>query len=240
MQQPQVIFLDAVGTLFGVRGTVGEIYGQLAWQAGITVDSVALNRAFIESFRAAPRAAFPGVHALAIPAYEFAWWQAIAARSFERVGVLNQFSDFNHFFNELFAYFATAAPWYVYTDVRQALEYWQAKGIELGVISNFDSRLYQVLEVLDLADFFATVTLSTAVGFAKPDQEIFAAALEKHHCPAAAAWHIGDSWAEDYQGALAVGLRAIWLKRELDDTAKQLATEDAILTLSALLPAPPA
>ncbi|PSB67498.1 hydrolase, partial [filamentous cyanobacterium CCP1] len=35
----------------------------------------------------------------------------------------------------------------------------------------------------------------------------------KHQCPAHAAWHIGDSFREDYQGAKAAGLRAIWLKR---------------------------
>jgi putative hydrolase of the HAD superfamily len=42
---------------------------------------------------------------------------------------------------------------------------------------------------------------------------VFQAALEKHGCLPQQAWHIGDSWKEDYQGAIAVGIRAIWLKR---------------------------
>ena len=38
MLPPKIIFLDAVGTLFGVRGTVGEIYSGFAQAAGVAVD----------------------------------------------------------------------------------------------------------------------------------------------------------------------------------------------------------
>jgi len=234
MPQPQVIFLDAVGTLFGVQGSVGQVYGRLARQAGVAVETASLNQAFFQTFQAAPKAVFPGVPAAEIPRYEFDWWQAIAAQSFERVGVLHQFSDFPGFFAKLYAYFATAEPWFVYPDVLDTLEYWQGLGIELGILSNFDRRLYSVLAVLDLAQFFTSVTISTEIGFAKPEPQIFAAGLEKHRCSAAQAWHIGDSLVEDYQGARAAGLSAYWLQREA--VAKAAAS---ITSLSALLPASP-
>jgi len=234
MQQPKVIFFDAVGTLFGVRGSVGQIYGELARQAGVEVEAAALNQAFFQVFQSAPKAVFPGVPAAEIPRYEFDWWQAIAAQSFERVGVLHQFSDFPGFFTKLYAYFATAEPWCLYPDVLDALKYWQGLKIELGILSNFDRRLYSVLAVLDLAQFFTSVTISTEIGFAKPEPEIFAAGLEKHHCSTDQAWHIGDSFVEDYQGAIAAGLRAYWLQREAMATAPT-----AIASLSALLPAAP-
>lgn len=246
MQQPKVIFLDAVGTLFGVRGSVGEIYGKLARQAGVEVEPDLLNRAFIKSFQAAPKPVFPGIPKAEIPQHEFAWWQAIATQSFERVGALQKFADFSSFFADLYAYFATTEPWFIYSDVFQALENWQAQGIELGVLSNFDSRLYTVLEVLDLAKFFTSVTISTEVGFAKPEAEIFAAGLQKHS-DAAQAWHIGDSFVEDYQGAKAAGLGAIWLKRTSNEsvTAPQRSEvtstnpPESVSTLLALLPTSP-
>jgi putative hydrolase of the HAD superfamily len=50
-------------------------------------------------------------------------------------------------------------------------------------------------------------------GFAKPDPQIFVAALQKHSCDAKDAWHIGDSFRQDYQGAKAAGIRAILLER---------------------------
>jgi putative hydrolase of the HAD superfamily len=213
--RPKVIFLDAAGTLFGVRGSVGEVYGRLASRFGVEVSAEALNRAFFESFKASVPACFPGVEPVEIPQREFQWWRTVARSTFERAGVLNQFSNFDSFFAELYAHFATAEPWFVYPDVRPALQRWHQQGIELGVLSNFDSRLRPVLRALDLADFFTSVTVSTEVGAAKPDAQIFAAALQKHDCSAEAALHIGDSYKEDWEGATRAGLRGIWLNRDV-------------------------
>ncbi|NJK54063.1 MAG: HAD-IA family hydrolase, partial [Leptolyngbyaceae cyanobacterium SU_3_3] len=88
------------------------------------------------------------------------------------------------------------------------------RGIAIGVLSNFDSRLYAVLKALNLVNFFSSTTISTEVGAAKPSPQIFNAALNKHDCPAELAWHVGDSFKEDYQAAQAAGLRGIWLNRK--------------------------
>lgn len=222
MNSPQVIFLDAVGTLFGVRGSVGEVYGNLARKFGVEVEPRVLNSAFFDSFRAATPMAFPGANLTEVPEREFAWWWAIAAQTFQKAGVLEQFASFPDFFADLYQHFATAEPWFVYPDIVVALQHWRSQGIELGVLSNFDSRLHAVLPALGLAEFFTSVTISTEVGLAKPDPGIFAAALQKHNCPAAVGWHIGDSYHEDYEGAKAAGLRAIWLQRQ-DQTVPTLA-----------------
>lgn len=217
MQRPKVIFLDAVGTLFGVKGSVGKVYADMAKRFGVEVSIEALNQAFIQSFQTAPPPIFPGIEPQKIPTSEFEWWQVVSLRTFKQVGVLEQFADFPAFFTALYIHFATSEPWFVYPDVRPILERWQQLGIDLGVLSNFDSRLYSVLEALDLRQFFTSITISTEVGAAKPDPQIFAAGLEKHKCLARLAWHIGDSLKEDYQGAKAAGLRAIWLKRSGKD-----------------------
>ncbi len=211
---PRVIFLDAVGTLFGVKGSVGEVYGQMAQRYGVQVEAAALNRAFFASFRAAGPPAFGTMYETAeLQAREFTWWMAIAQNTFKQTGGLEQFTDFSEFFAELYAHFATAEPWVVYADVRPCLQRWRQLGIPLAVLSNFDSRLYGVLQALDLARFFASVTISTEVGAAKPDPQIFAIALQKHNCLPADAWHIGDSYAEDYAAARLAGLHGIWLQR---------------------------
>ncbi len=54
---------------------------------------------------------------------------------------------------------------------------------------------------------------SEEVGVSKPDVEIFQAALD---CAAAApdsAVMVGDAWATDIEGALAAGIRPVWLNR---------------------------
>jgi putative hydrolase of the HAD superfamily len=210
---PKVIFLDAVGTLFGVRGTVGQVYADLAQGYGVTVASEGLDRAFLSCYRLAPPMRFPGIAAEELADREYQWWHQLAIETFELAGVRSQFADFDAFFAALYQHFTTAEPWVIYEDVYGSLVRWRSQGIELGVISNFDSRLHSVLHALSLDQFFASVTISTEVGLAKPDPGIFAIALAKHGCTAAEAWHIGDSRREDYEAARSAGLRGILVER---------------------------
>lgn len=212
-EQPKVIFLDAVGTLFGVRGSVGGVYGAIAQEYGVKTNLEALDRAFVASFQASSPPIFPDVSAEKIPVAEFQWWYAIVKNTFERVGVFDRFTNFSPFFEQLYHYFATDKPWSIYPDTIPALTKWQNMGIELGVISNFDTRLDRVLELLELKQFFSSITISSLVGAAKPDRRIFKIAIEKHQCIPEQAWHIGDSWQEDYQGAAAVGIRSYLINR---------------------------
>jgi putative hydrolase of the HAD superfamily len=206
--------LDAVGTLFGVQGSVGEIYREIVLRFGIDAPADVLNKAFFDSFKAAAPPFFPGVALEEIQNCEFEWWQDIALHTFQKAEVLDKFSNFTEFFQELYAHFASAEPWFIYADVMPALKYWQEMGVEMGVLSNFDSRLYKVLQALELEQFFTSVTISSQVGAAKPNEKIFVTALEKHQCYSQEAWHIGDSLKEDYQGAIAIGLQGILLKRD--------------------------
>jgi putative hydrolase of the HAD superfamily len=210
---PQVIFLDAVGTLFGVTGSVGEQYVKVASRFGVHLSPDALNQAFYKSFKAAAPPAFSGTEAAEIQVKEYTWWLELAVETFQAADAFHHFPDFGRFFAHLYDYFATAEPWFVYPDAIAALKQWQQLGIPLGILSNFDSRLYSVLKALNLADYFTSVTISTEAGAAKPNPKIFEIALQKHNCPPSAAWHIGDSFEEDYQAAKAVGLRGIWLRR---------------------------
>ncbi|MCU0527156.1 MAG: HAD family hydrolase [Elainella sp. Prado103] len=212
--QPQVIFLDAVGTLFGVRGSVGEMYLNVTRQFGVEMDAQLLDQAFYQSFKSMPfPMAFPGVAVTDIPGKEYDWWQQIAVDTFQRAGIYDRFADFSAFFAQLYHYFASPAPWIIYPETFTMLEFWRQKGVKLGILSNFDTRIHPVLQALNLSNYFDSVTISTEVGAAKPNAEIFQAALAKHDCLPEQAWHIGDSLKEDYEGAKSSGIRAFWLDR---------------------------
>jgi putative hydrolase of the HAD superfamily len=213
MQKPQVIFLDAVGTLFGVKGSVGKIYSQIAGDFGVKVDSESLERSFIDIFPTAAPLAFPSIDPAQIPELEFQWWRGLTGEVFTQLNCFDRFDDFDVFFRQLYDYFAMAEAWVLYEDVIPALRFWQIQGIELGVISNFDSRIYPVLNQLGLEYFFRSITISSSTGAAKPNPVIFQIALQKHNCSPERAWHIGDSKKEDYQGAKAVGIEAFLIKR---------------------------
>ncbi|GBF78660.1 HAD-IA family hydrolase [Aphanothece sacrum] len=231
MQQPNVIFFDAVGTLFGVRGTVGEIYSTIASEMGVEISAEALDLAFFKSFKMASPLAFSEVYSMKIPELEYQWWYSLAKTTFAQVEALEKFSDFDVFFRQLYEYFATANPWFLYDDVIPVLKYWQSKEVELGIISNFDSRIYEVLGLFGLTDFFSSITISSMTGSAKPDSRIFDVALDKYNCHPHQAWHIGDSQKEDYDAAKTVGLQAFLLDRNVNKST----SFDIINTMNTLI-----
>ncbi|MDJ0687613.1 MAG: HAD-IA family hydrolase [Xenococcaceae cyanobacterium MO_188.B32] len=215
MEKPKVIFFDAVGTLFGVKGSVGEVYKEIALEFGLALDAESLEQAFRSSFKHSSPPTFPGVREQDIPQQEFKWWKEVSKSTFARVDALNKFADFELFFARLYQHFAGIKPWYIYDDVIPTLQYWQRQKIPLGIISNFDTRLFQVLKLLELEHFFTSVTISSLSGSAKPDSQIFMTALAKHNCYPTEAWHIGDSKREDYQAARKIGINSWLLDRDL-------------------------
>ncbi len=233
MKQPKVIFLDAVGTLFGVKGSVGEVYSYLAAQVGIKCDPSILEVAFYQQFKKAPPLAFSGVDIMSVSDLEYQWWYRVAYDTYTEANIMDQFKDFEGFFRKLYDYFATPHPWFLYKDVFPALQHWKKEGIELGIISNFDTRIYEVLELFGLTNFFQTITISSTTGTAKPHPNIFIEALNKHQCNPEDAWHIGDSKKEDYDGAKAAGINAFLLERnkEIDKSDYTIIDSMEVLTL---------
>jgi len=86
-------------------------------------------------------------------------------------------------------------------------------GLRLAVISNFDSRLDDLLRVLELDQFFEAIHISSRIGIAKPDAMIFINALNHHAVEPSAALHVGDSMREDALGAAAAGIHSVLLDR---------------------------
>ena len=210
-----VVFFDVAGTLIRVRDGVGAQYARVAGRFGVTVDPSPLEREFPRAFRAAPPMAFPGVATAAIPDLEREVWRGIVRDVFAGAGVLTAFAPgaFDAYFDTVYRHFEDASAWEVFPDVVPALTALGALGCTLGIVSNFDSRVLQILDGLSLAPWFASVTLSSQVGATKPDRAIFEQALARHGAQAARTLHVGDSPVEDFDGARAAGLRAVLIDR---------------------------
>jgi putative hydrolase of the HAD superfamily len=102
-------------------------------------------------------------------------------------------------------------------DAARALAALRALGMLLIVVSNWDCGLARVLGEIGLAKHLDGVISSGAVGHPKPDPTIFRAALALAGVAPAEAVHVGDSAENDVRGALAVGARAVLLRRESAD-----------------------
>jgi putative hydrolase of the HAD superfamily len=90
-------------------------------------------------------------------------------------------------------------------NAKEALEALAARGLALGVVSNWDCTLPRHLETLGLARFFAAVVTSAEAGVAKPDPRIFAAALERLGTAPERTIHVGDGRSDEL-GAAAAGI----------------------------------
>jgi putative hydrolase of the HAD superfamily len=88
-----------------------------------------------------------------------------------------------------------------------------ASGTPMGVLSNSEGRLAELLEELDWARYFGVVADSGRLGFEKPDPRIFEWTAERLGVSTTDLIHVGDAWAADIEGALGVGARAIWVTR---------------------------
>ena len=130
-------------------------------------------------------------------------------------------------FARLASHFRNAASWAIYDDVLPTLESLKRRGLFLGIVSNWDSHLPHLLEDLGLSTHFRTVVVSAIEETGKPDPEIFRRACARLGVSADEALHIGDSLAEDYEGARAAGLSALLLDRKdqhpgIDDRIRNL------------------
>lgn len=85
----------------------------------------------------------------------------------------------------------------------------------LALITNGpgDTQRHKI-DVTGLAPHFDAIVISGASGVAKPDPAIFELAAARLNVPVTAAWHVGDSLANDVAGARDAKLgAAVWLNR---------------------------
>lgn len=82
---------------------------------------------------------------------------------------------------------------------------------KIGIISNADGRISEVLASTGICDCFRTVTDSGLVGYEKPHPAIFQAALRELGAQASESLYVGDGYSIDYLGATNAGMQAILL-----------------------------
>ena len=210
----KAVFFDAAGTLFTVNGSVGETYARIAREHGKEVAVADLEAGFRRSFAMAPPMAFPGAPPDQIHVLEKQWWHNLVQKVFAQLGPFPRFADY---FDTLFSSFAHADAWKLYPETAEILAALQSRGLRLGIISNFDSRLFGLLDGLGIAHFFDSVVISTQAGAAKPQAAIFTQALAHHDLRPNEALHIGDSYEADVVGAQAAGLTPVLVDRRGHD-----------------------
>jgi putative hydrolase of the HAD superfamily len=188
------VLFDAADTLFTTRGSVGSIYSSVAQKFGSKASPSEIQEAFVRHFH----------HSGPLTAdTEKVWWKDLVHRVFSDVGMVQ---NFDRFFEEIYDLFRDSRGWMLFEETRQVLEDLRRNQLKLGVISNFDSRLYSVLSDLGILSFFDSVTICSETGAAKPDPEIFRVALQSLRTAPDRTLFAGDSLLDDFQAGQNAGL----------------------------------
>lgn len=227
----RAIFFDAAGTLFHLREPVGDTYARIAAKHGVMAEPRDLEKAFRAAWTALPSP----VHPESTPPADDdrSWWREVvwltfvqATASRDAVGAVDDGAAevFEPMFADMYAHFANAEAWQLYEDTLPALEQLREHAgdhvdgapLRLFVLSNFDRRLYPILQGLSIASFFEKVLLSSEVGASKPHARMFDAALAaaaETNVPASECLHIGDDARCDFEGAQTAGIHATLVSR---------------------------
>ena len=97
----------------------------------------------------------------------------------------------------------------LYQDVLPALE-WLSARFPLVAVTNGNADLQRV----GLGRYFVANVQAREVGVAKPDREIFDAAVEHTGVAHARVLHVGDDPHTDVHGAHQAGMQAAWVNRK--------------------------
>lgn len=205
----RAVFFDAGGTLFRPYPSVGEVYSEVAGRHGLRTDPDAVEKRFHELWVA--RDGLCGLSARSGEKEERSWWKGLVREVFSEFGRLG---DFDSFFEELYDRFARPETWRLFPDALPVVRELKKRGKILGIVSNWDSRLFGICEGLGLKPHVDFILASAVVGAAKPHPGIFREALKQAGVEANEALHVGDSLEDDVLGAQRAGIHAVFINRK--------------------------
>jgi putative hydrolase of the HAD superfamily len=199
----ECVLFDAVDTLLAPAPSFQGRFVAVAAEHGVPLEEAAVDAAL---GAAAREAAWP--EDWTDPATQRAFWLGFYR---EVLGSLGHTTE--ELAEALFLAFSDPAGYRLFDDVRPALDELARRGITLGLVSNFEPWLDEVLALQGIADRFAAVAISGTLGVAKPDPRIFKAALDEAGADPAATVHVGDQPVNDVAGALAAGITPVLIDR---------------------------
>jgi putative hydrolase of the HAD superfamily len=198
----KVITFDAGNTLIRLSHPVGLTYAAVAKRFGSELNSIDLEQGFRTAWKAVPRLPdLPG------PRSDDgrSWWREVVWQTLANARA--EVEPFNDFFDAVYEEFALPGVWRLEPGALELLQDLRGAGFRLGIISNFDLRLYEILKQVGVSDLFEHVIVSSQVGADKPSPRIFEEALRRFKVEPAEILHVGDDETADGDGARVLGIQ---------------------------------
>jgi len=137
------------------------------------------------------------------------FWLSVYDRMLAELGL----GDDTGLRDTLYATFTDPANYALFDDVHGAIEALGSASLTLGIVSNFEAWLEDLLASLGVRDAFAVRVISGIEGVEKPDPAIFRRALERLAVDPADVVYVGDNPEFDVAPAAAVGMTPVLIDR---------------------------
>jgi putative hydrolase of the HAD superfamily len=202
----KAITFDAGNTLIRLSRPVGVTYAAVAKRFGANLNPIDLELAFRAAWKTVPRLPDePG------PRSDDGrtWWRDVVVQTLENARV--EVEPFGDFFEAVYQEFTLPGVWRLEPGALELLQDLRLAGFRLGIISNFDLRLREILRHVGVLDLFEQIVVSSQVGAEKPSARIFEEALRRFAVEPAELLHVGDEEKADGDGARALGMQAFIL-----------------------------
>ncbi|XP_017690817.1 PREDICTED: haloacid dehalogenase-like hydrolase domain-containing protein 3 [Lepidothrix coronata] len=232
MLRLRLLTWDVKDTLLRLRRPVGQSYAAEARAQGLQVQPEALGRAFREAYGAQSRR-FPN-YGRGQGLSSRQWWVDVVKQAFVLSGVQDG-AALTALAEKLYRDYCSSHNWELLPGAEETLSRCRQRGFRMGVVSNFDNRLENILSQCNLRHHFEFVLTSEAAGAAKPNRRIFEEALRLGGVPPQQAAHVGDDYTRDYRAARAVGMHSFLLHTAGHSPEPEVPPEHVLPTLSHLL-----
>lgn len=138
------------------------------------------------------------------------FWGSLYAALLEKLGIGD---PGGRLVGVIYERFTRYESYRLFPDAIAALEAIREAGLTVGLISNFEGWLEEMLASWEVAHLFDVLAISGKVGVEKPDPKIFQQALQEARVEPSEAVYVGDHPRIDVEGAEAVGMTGVLIDR---------------------------
>ena len=206
----EIVFLDAGETILHPHPSFSELFTQVSAGHGIDIPAERVREV---QERLAPHLVDlgeeTGVEGPSLSSEgSRRFWTHLYRRLLAELGVTDE-----ALVEKLYSTFSHMSSYKLFDDALPAMAELSERGYRLGLISNFERWLEEMLVELEVGDHFEVSVISGIEGVEKPDPTLYRVALERAGVEPGRAVHVGDSPALDVAPAAAVGMQTILLDR---------------------------
>ena len=204
----KALVLDADGTIFGIKESIGAVYSECCKTHGIEIpakDIDSIVPKIWDRFRSVYRNEEQGFKSSAEREREV--WHDFC---FALIEPFHTPENFQPVFETIYNAFASADYRTLFPGTKTLLKYAKTRELVTGLLSNNDERVRTLAYDFNLGELFDHIFPSAELGYKKPAQKCFELVAQKLNLEPADILYVGNNFELDYLASLSAGWKAVW------------------------------